>query len=866
MGAVADYLCGLIARQVQESGLVVWYDPDDAYGVVASHLEIPGTQVFRLEDSLLRLRAQVEPLLEFVGSDGRFTESPEKPPRLIVYVPHAREDFHSGLIELDTAGSVMEPGAPALARNSRLEVVARHALAKVMAADQVEAICAKVAKGQYRLEDLDQLAEQGPGPGVGGLILVYGTAEAGEVTLRFLTDPSRDEALEARGVMPELAALLARELGIRLDDSAKPREARRDLERLALLTDFVSSLRTDQVPPSLEFVELPSGPTEQQAIRALMERWRNRADLRPAYLAASKRVEQEVGASGLQLSLEALATVNTFPCHESQLLRLAEDTALAGDHERICRIARGRKLAFWPGQEGAWLLRWHLIETVCRLILTARKIQEEVKASPRIPEVLVRRYCEGEASWCIIDTLHRHLERQYAAFDLAPNADHERLQRLVELGRREYMEGIGVMAEAFSSALEAKDFDCGSLSRQYTVFVTHVQPHGQQEEKTAFILVDALRFEMARELLEGLHDRFAVDLGPVIAMLPTITPVGMAALLPGADMGMGLLEGGKGSVGIEIGGKAIKDRAARVAFIQEKVPGPVVAFKLEDLLKPSKPTRDRLTDARFVIVTSRELDALSEGEHVDLARQAMDAVLDHLRRAIRNLAALGVTRVVVSADHGYLFGEAIESGMRIDPPAGKTTDLHRRVWIGKGGETAPGVLRVAASRVGLRGDLELAFPRGLACFKVKGGDRQFFHGGISLQEVVVPVAVLRAQAAAPVIAARPTVEASMERKKVTTRFFSMTLTYQETGLYDAGALRVRVIGRANRKDVAVPAMASYGFEEGTREMILQRGKPNPVTMMLTIEVESRSITVHVLDASTEVELARIEGIEVELSI
>ncbi len=866
MGVVTDYLCGLIARQVQECGLVVWYDPDRAYEVVASHLEIPGAEVFRLEDSLLRLRAKVEPLIEFVGSDGQFTESPEKARRLVIYVPHPREDLHFGLIELDRAGSIMEPGAPALPRNTRLEVVARHALAKVMAGDQVEAICVKVAKGQYRLEDLDRLAEQGPGPGVGGLILVYGTAEAGEVTLRFLTDPNRDEALVARGVMPELAALLTRELGIRLDDSVRPQEARQDLERLALLTDFVASLRTEQVPPSLEFVELPSGPTERQAIRALMDRWRNRADLRPVYLAAAKRVEEEVGANRFRLSLEALTSVNTFPCHESQLLRLAEETALAGEFERICQIARERKLAFWPGQEGAWLLRWHLIETVCRLIAAARKFQEEVKTSPRIPEVLVRRYCEGEASWCVLDTLHRHVERQYAAFDLAPDADHEGLQRLVELGRREYMEGIGAMAEAFSSALEAKDFDCGGLPRQAAVFATHVQPPGQQEEKTAFILVDALRFEMARELLEGLHDRFAVDLGPVVAMLPTITPVGMAALLPGAEMGMTLLEGGKGNVGIDIGGKALKDRAARVAFIQEKVAGPIIALKLEDLLKPSKFTRDKLANARLVIVTSRELDSLSEGEHVDLARQAMDAVLDHLRRVIRNLAALGVARVVVSADHGYLFGEAIEIGMKIDPPAGKTTDLHRRVWIGKGGETGPGVLRVPTSRVGLQGGLELVFPRGLACFKVKGGDRQFFHGGISLQEVVVPVAVLRVQAAKPVIATRPTIVASMERKKVTTRFFSVTLTYEETGLYDPGALRVKLIGRTNRKDVAVPAMAAYGFEEGTREMILQRGKPNPVTMMLTSEVESRSITVHVLDASTEVELARIEGIEVDLSI
>jgi hypothetical protein len=35
-------------------------------------------------------------------------------------------------------------------------------------------------------------------------------------------------------------------------------------------------------------------------------------------------------------------------------------------------------------------------------------------------------------------------------------------------------------------------------------------------------------------------------------------------------------------------------------------------------------------------------------------------------------------------------------------------------------------------------DIQLLFPRSVACFKARGGNMRYFHGGISLQELVVP--------------------------------------------------------------------------------------------------------------------------------
>ena len=50
----------------------------------------------------------------------------------------------------------------------------------------------------------------------------------------------------------------------------------------------------------------------------------------------------------------------------------------------------------------------------------------------------------------------------------------------------------------------------------------------------AYFVVDALRYEMGADLIEQLRGADESAITPAIAMLPTITPVGMAALLPGA--------------------------------------------------------------------------------------------------------------------------------------------------------------------------------------------------------------------------------------------------------------------------------------------------------------------------------------------
>ena len=47
MAVVTEYLFQLIAKHVDDHGLVVWYDPNRAYGAVVADLSLPKTIVAR---------------------------------------------------------------------------------------------------------------------------------------------------------------------------------------------------------------------------------------------------------------------------------------------------------------------------------------------------------------------------------------------------------------------------------------------------------------------------------------------------------------------------------------------------------------------------------------------------------------------------------------------------------------------------------------------------------------------------------------------------------------------------------------------------------------------------------------------------
>jgi hypothetical protein len=861
MGAVTESLVQLIAKQVDEKGLVVWYDPEQAYSTAAAELHLPNTTVVRYDGSFLKLRKEIDHLL----NDGQ-------PPRLVVYVPIERTEAHSALIELDCAGVIMQPRQQPPACNTRLSVVARNALKPILGEDQVGEIERQVEAGKLSLADLNSLAEQGIDISTGVLKLIFGSANPQEVALALLQTEQHDEGVGKKEAEKELRHLLQISFDMKLPDGEALSNWRVRLGRHVLLTDLYSALKK-QMPSSLSSVPVANSTGGIDACVRLARTWRNSRDGRDSYVTVANRVEQEFGFDQLELPVESLKENDTFLGVERALLMHVENELFKAATPALLQLAKHRLSRFWADVMPPIQARWALISSAAAVLIEADRVGKAIKNAPTTVPALVKAYADDDEPWCLLDTHHRHMESRKYNFEFATSNAHDGLEKLITKAEQRYTEVGSELAKHFLTYFQKAKHPIKGLLRQRDIFEKQVKPQ-LTEGKVAYVWVDALRFEMARELSLLLKDDSKVEIHPAIGTMPTITEIGMAALLPKAHESAKVVAIGGGKLALEIDGQVIKDRKDRVAFLKENAGVSVFDAKLDDLLpKPAKKVRDGIQSAQLILITSQEIDELGEADNMAQARLQIDGVLSHLRRGVRIMADHGIKTIVLVADHGHLFADEIGEDMKIEAPGGKVEDLHRRVWVGVGGTLAPSYLRTSLASLGVDSEFDIATPWTFAIFKSKGGGRAYFHGGLSPQELIVPVVVMHSAVkfSSPSTAIQWTLIPGAA--KLTTRFFSVQIAGSQSSLFGFEPPKVRIELRANKKCVSIPVSASYGFEDATGEVKLKisgndsnRIESNTVTVMLSEEISQKTVGVYLLDATTGAELAPPLTVDVVISM
>jgi hypothetical protein len=181
-GVVTTHLFDLIAKQVEDYKLVVWYDPESAYADAAASFDLPKTTLAKYNGSFLQLRNEINGLLKG-----------DEPPRLVVYVPKDRGDTHHALVELEMAGVVVQPGQQPPQRNTRLSIVARNALKTVMEEQAAYDVEKQVEAGKLTLADVNALAQKTGEISSGVVSLIFGTGNPQEVALTFVASDRFDK-------------------------------------------------------------------------------------------------------------------------------------------------------------------------------------------------------------------------------------------------------------------------------------------------------------------------------------------------------------------------------------------------------------------------------------------------------------------------------------------------------------------------------------------------------------------------------------------------------------------------------------------------------------------------------------------------
>ena len=503
-----------------------------------------------------------------------------QPPRLVVYVPLEQTETNSALIELDCAGVIMQPRQQPPACNTRLSVIARNSLTPILGEDQVADIERQVEAGKLSLADLNSLADKGKDISTGVLMLIFGSANPQEVALAFLHSDHLDDEVGKKEAQKELRHLLEVSFDIELPVSEALSNWRIRLGRHVMLTDLFAALKK-QVPSSLSSVSVAASTGGIDACVRLARTWRNSRDVRDSDVTVANRVEQELSLDKLKLPVEPLRENETFLCVERALLVHVESELFKTATPALLRLSQYRLSRFWGDVIPSIQARWALVCSAAEVLIEADRVGKALKTAPATIPALVKAYADDDEPWCLLDTHHRNMESRNYNFEFAADREHHGLEKLITKAEQRYTEVGSELAKHFIAQFSKAKHPIKGLLRQRDVFEKQVKPL-LGEGKVAYVWVDALRFEMARELCLLLKDDFELGIQSAIGMIPTITEIGMAALLPKAQESAKVVAIGGGRLALEIGGKVIKDRKDRVAFLKENAGVAVFDAKLED--------------------------------------------------------------------------------------------------------------------------------------------------------------------------------------------------------------------------------------------------------------------------------------------
>jgi len=249
---------------------------------------------------------------------------------------------------------------------------------------------------------------------------------------------------------------------------------------------------------------------------------------------------------------------------------------------------------------------------------------------------------------------------------------------------------------------------------------------------------DALRYEVAAVLAEQLRreTQSKVALESRQGIFPTITKFGMAALLPHKALSVQL----KGSALMQVLADGKTTEAGDRDGILKAANPASVALKYKDIIDMKRVERSALVKGMDVVYIYH--DRIDEASHTDDTQvfAACEQAIQEIKTLVRIIVnEFSGTRILITADHGFLYtySPLTEDGKVSSDIDGRTVDKGRRHIIAEKDAQAEYLMPVRF----LEDSTPYAgfAPRENIRLKLSGAGVNFVHGGVSLQELVVPV-------------------------------------------------------------------------------------------------------------------------------
>jgi hypothetical protein len=829
-----SFLCKKLVDLLGDRRIVVWYDAEGDFKSFAAEFSAPNCEVLSAEASVLKARRRADEVYRLMNE----SENPVERDRcLLIYIPRRR-----GATEDEKMCDPFEvyamAGAPfGDAEDQKIESLARQAMP-----DKADEITRLFREGKPDIALLDGLEETQRWPLLNDL---FRTETPAEIIAAALCDTAKAEAVDDKpGCVNELLRLFDAAVGFKPESGSRRwKTLRPRAAGYILFSEFVFD-SPESAPDALSAVPR-AGVEAKSLVYAACDRMRADMGLRETYIELAQKIECELRLPDIMPRDFDPGERDTFPFEERRLLGHAVGLVVAGDIRAARAVIEKRKQSIWsrdPQRSPAWTA----LERAAAVVEAAAAVSGGLTGKKNLAD-LTNAYTEG--GWSDLDRASRLFETALTAC-----TDDDVIAPVVDLCRRRYREVVTALQDSFLALVQAEGWPPDGAPRQTRIFDAHVAPLLEGREKTAFFMVDSLRYEMGRDLGEALARTGEVHVGWAAAVVPTVTSCGMAALMPGADGMLRLVEKDGGLVPA-LGTRLLKTSADRMKLLADSYGDRFVEITLDDLLGSPKKAAANLKKAELFVVRTQDPDAVAENLGAWRARRYLSDVIGDIAAAVRWVVSQGVDRVVISADHGHMMLPEIPAGDVVQAPPGGWLENKRRCRLGSGLSASAGTVILKAGHVGVQGDVEeVCLPIGFRVFFEGEG---YFHGGLSLQEAVVPVIMLRAEGGKLNAAGKPEIDIRYRSDKFTSRVIGLKFHLQSDMFGTSARVRVEAYDGSGAKAKMVGDAADCeARDEKTHEVTLEPNKETPVPVLIDPDFDGAEIEIRVSDPQTYVVWAK----------
>lgn len=835
--SIAGFIENVFRERLKKASVLAVYDPERRYRDICRSLADDNCTVVDASEGSIVARETAMTTLVEVGKDPK--------QQLLVYVPVkppiTDEELQADPFSVYSVCGALFPDGD----GDRFDSLCLKA--KPDHATEIRRLFAGNASPTFALID-----NVGGGLSWPTLRTCLGAESSREIILGLLVPTAKQtETLKVQdGWVQEAKALLERTMGLKLMTRAKTHSPIADeMWRFLLFSEFVFDL---PVPLPDRLSNVPRALDEARTlIFDLCDTLRNGATTRDAYITRAEEAEKELQLPAACVGIADLGVRSTFPFEERTFLSAAVKALLSDDLDAARSIVGRHGKSVWTGK-GESQAQWELVESALRLVEACDDGDRQLAENARSLDILIAHYA---ASLREIDRLQREFEQ--AVGDYIPNEG--LLTGAIEHSRKRYAKLAEKVQVLFTRHLESTGWPPPALMSNADLFDSVVAPMLKESgRRVALIMVDALRYELGVTLHRQLSETEAAEIRAACAQLPTVTPVGMTSLLPGAGTGLRLSSEG-GALSVSLGGQKMASVANRMDVIRSLYGDRFAEMHLDEFRKPKTKIPDPV---ELLVLRTTDIDAHLENlpaktlTTLSLIHQSLKSI----RVAVHKLKEAGFADVVIATDHGFALNAHAEAGDVCAKPAGAWMIVHDRALLGEGELDANNFV-LSAEKAGVRGDFtKLGGPRSLAPYR-RG--LLYFHGGASLQEALVPIITVRLkQARAPnAAAAKVAMFYKNGATRITTRLPVVELAAEGDLFAQGESFEILLEAHKKTGDKAIVGEAKRGgaVDVATGTVSVKPGDRVQVTVKMDLDFEGK----FVLKALNPVTMAQYAALELE---